>query len=370
VQQGPKLVGTGAIGESRQGFSVALSGDGNTALVAGPGDDDSHGAVWVFVRSGSTWTQQGGKLIAGDAVGRAVQGHSVALSADGNTALVGGSYDSGGTGAAFVFVRSGATWTQQGPKLVATAGGGISVALSADGNTALVGSWGDNSVAVFTRAGSTWRQQGPKLVGSGAGYESYAGIAVVLSGDGNTALIGGSVNGTRTTWAFTRSGSIWTEQAAILVGAAENPHQGTPLALSGDGNTALIGSPFDSGAYQGALWVLSRSGTTWSQQGAKLVGTGAEGSYVLQGFSVALSADGNTALIGGIYENNAAGAVWGFKRSGTSWSQQGQKFAGTGAFGIAGFGRSIALSADAGTALIGGSFDNHLVGAAWVFVRP
>lgn len=141
VQQGAKLVGTGAIGEADQGLSVALSGDGNTALVGGPYDNGGVGAVWVFTRSGRRWTQQGPKLVGTGAVGGdAGQGESVALSSDGNTALVG---DNGGVGAVWVFTCSGTTWTQQGSKLVGTgsngeAGQGISVALSSNGNTALV----------------------------------------------------------------------------------------------------------------------------------------------------------------------------------------------------------------------------------------
>ena len=69
---------------------MALSADGNTALIGGPSDNGGVGAAWVFTRSGSTWTQQGAKLVGTGAVGHAGQGWSVALSADGNTALVGG----------------------------------------------------------------------------------------------------------------------------------------------------------------------------------------------------------------------------------------------------------------------------------------
>jgi len=91
-QQGPKLVGTGVVGGAEQGISVALSGDGNTAIVGGPYDNGETGAAWVFTRSGTLWTQQGSKLIGTGAVGNASQGQSVALSADGNTAIVGGHF--------------------------------------------------------------------------------------------------------------------------------------------------------------------------------------------------------------------------------------------------------------------------------------
>ena len=90
TQQGPKLVGTDAAVNAQQGFSVALSADGNTAIVGGYADNSSAGAAWVFTRSGAVWTQQGSKLVGTGAVGHAWQGYSVAMSADGNTAIVGG----------------------------------------------------------------------------------------------------------------------------------------------------------------------------------------------------------------------------------------------------------------------------------------
>jgi FG-GAP repeat len=125
TQQGPKLVGARAVGNACQGVSVALSADGNTAIMDGYGDDANVGAAWVFTRSNGSWTQQGDKLIGSDAVNAASQGYSVAISADGNTVLIGGPGDNPGaindaTGAAWVFTQSGGVWTQQGSKLVGT----------------------------------------------------------------------------------------------------------------------------------------------------------------------------------------------------------------------------------------------------------
>src|SRR5258708_4116240 len=181
TQQGPKLVGTGAIGAAGQGSSVALSADGNTAAVGGPADNAGTGAVWVYTRSGGVWTQQGSQLVGTGAIGTAGQGSSVALSADGNTVLVGGPTDNASSsnhiGAVWVSTRNGGPWTQQGPKLVGTgvnAGNsrqGAAVALSSDGNTALVGGPADGSnygaVWVFTRSSGVWTQQGDKLAGGG-----------------------------------------------------------------------------------------------------------------------------------------------------------------------------------------------------------
>ena len=109
-QQGPKLVGTGGVpsvfsGGVYQGFSVSLSGDGNTAIVGEPEDNSKAGAAWVYTRSGGVWTQQGPKLVGAVAIGAALQGFSVSLSGDGNTAIVGGYNDSASSGAAWVYVQ-------------------------------------------------------------------------------------------------------------------------------------------------------------------------------------------------------------------------------------------------------------------------
>ncbi|HTT65418.1 MAG TPA: hypothetical protein VMG35_26395, partial [Bryobacteraceae bacterium] len=85
TQQGSILVGTDSVGNSNQGGAVALSADGNTAIVGGYGDNHLTGASWLFTRSGGVWTQQGSKLVGSGAMGYAGQGISVALSADGNT---------------------------------------------------------------------------------------------------------------------------------------------------------------------------------------------------------------------------------------------------------------------------------------------
>jgi len=111
TQQGSKLVGTGAAGSAQQGTSVALSSDGNTAIVGGPNDNGGAGAAWVYTRLGDVWTQQGSKMVGTGAAGSAQQGTSVALSSDGNTAIVGGPDDdsvsfNAHVGAAWVFVSS------------------------------------------------------------------------------------------------------------------------------------------------------------------------------------------------------------------------------------------------------------------------
>jgi len=390
TQQGPKLVGINPIGNANQGYSVAISGDGNTAAVGGPLDTGSIGAVWVYTRSNGTWTQQGNKVLASVEAGSAYFGWSVALSGDGNTMLVGGPFDSNFQGAAWVFTRTNGVWTQQGNKLVGTGSvantnppevlEGYSVALSNDGNTAIIGGPIDNgnigAAWIFTRSNGTWTQKGSKLVGSGAVGSAVAqGISVAMSGDGNTALVGGTYdNGAvGAAWVFVNNNGNWTQQGSKLVGNLQvgTPAEGNSLALSSDGNTAVIGGSQDTGSL-GAVWVFTRTNGVWTQQGNKLVGTGySQGSAVAEGSCVGLSSDGNTLLIGGGSESFGVGATWIFSRANGTWSQQGSKLVGQGYVSppIAQGGTSCGLSNDGLTALWGGYNDNGGAGAAWVFSK-
>ena len=120
--EGPKLIGPQQPGESYFGRSVALSADGATALIGAPAEDGHAGSAWAFDDAGEGWTQQGGKLAGAGESGPARFGFSVALSGDGSTALVGGRTDEGGAGAAWAFARGESEWTQQGPKLTAEDG--------------------------------------------------------------------------------------------------------------------------------------------------------------------------------------------------------------------------------------------------------
>ena len=324
VQQGDKLVGAGAVGQGLQGSSVALSADGNTAIVGGAIDANWKGAAWAFTRSGGVWTQQGAKLVGSGGGPIDCQGGSVAISADGSTAIVGGVFGGG--------VLNGAAW-------------------------------------VFTRGSGVWTQQGDKLVGSGASvappYGEYEGISVALSANGDTAAVGQAFDEPLgAAWVFTRVGGVWTQQGTKLVGTGVDGSWaalGWSIALSADGNTAIVGGPEDH-ERGGAAWVFVRSGTAWTQQGGKLVGTGAT-SGAGQGSSVALSADGNTAIVG----SSRGNAVWVFTRSGGVWTQQGEKLVGTSTVGPAQQG-AVALSGDGDTAIVGG---NDATGgiAAWVFTR-
>lgn len=359
------------------GWSVALSSDGNTALVGAyvktVNGNAVQGAAFVFTRAGSVWSQQQ-QLTAGDGAANDWFGSSVALSADGNTALVGAYHKQinghAQQGAAYIFRRTGTSWSQQQQL---TAGDGASndnfswsVALSSDGNTALVGAYikqvngngAQGAAYVFTLSGATWSQQQELTTGDGAANDNF-GSSVALSSDGNTALVGagnkmiGTNSSQGAVYAFTRSGATWSQQQKLTAdnGATEN-YFGNAMALSRDGNTVLIGSPGANG-YQGAVYAFTRSGATWSQRQELTTGDGASGD--LFGNSMALSSDSNTALIGAYYKNNGQGAAYVFTLSGATWSQQQELTANDGASDD-NFGNSVALSSDGKTALVGSPY--------------
>ena len=366
-QQGSKLVGTGAVGPAEQGWSVALSADGNTAIVGGLADNRITGAAWVFTRSGGVWTQQGSKLVGTGAVGSAGQGCSVALSADGNTAIVGGPFDNSNAGAAWVFTRSGGVWTQQGNKLVGTgavgsARQGASVALSADGNTAIVGGPCDNcehrgGVGLHPQrrcldpAGQQagrhrrgWQppdKAPPSRCPPTATPPSWAGLPTTRTPGRRGSSPAAAVSGPSRATSWSAPARL---EAPDKAPPSRCPPTATPPSWAGLATTRTPGrrgsSPAAavSGPSRAASWsaparletpdkatpsrcpptatppswaasettrTSGRRGSTpaaaavWTQQGNKLVGTGAVGS-ARQGHSVALSADGNTAIVGGL----------------------------------------------------------------------
>jgi len=381
LQQGPKLVGSGADAGIEgavgvyQGCSTAISADGNTAIIGGYADQNGNGAVWVFTRNGGGWTQQGPKLF--DRVdGGDFQGISVGLSADGNTAIVGANVDDSGVGAAWIWTRSGGVWAPQGTKLVGSRpdGGqslqGYSVALSGDGHTAIIGGPFENgqqgAAWIFAGSGGAWHEQ-KRLVGSSTA-NAEQGWSVALSFDGNTAAVGGYTDNTLdgAVWIYTRNGGTWAQQYSKLSGAAGDA-LGSSVSLSANGNAVLVGGyNHDSGA--GAAWVWTRSGDVWTPQGNELAATDAVG-IAQQGYSVSLSADGNTALVGGPGDGGGAGAAWVWKRNGNSWARQGAKLVGSGALGAASQGYAVALSGDGKTSIVGGYSDgvDGNAGAAWIF---
>ncbi len=355
IQQGAKLVPPEASGQRGLGESVALSNDGNTALIGGDYE------AWVFVRSGSTWTEQ---AVLTDTAETEGAGVSVALSADGTTAIVGFPWVDEGRGQALVYVRTGATWLLQGtlvgdPSNPAFGAGlfGRSVAISADGGTALVGEPYDRelegSASLFERTGSTWVPAG-KITPAEALGEVGFGWDVAISGDAGTALIasrGTAPSGAPAVWTFKGSRSSLTQQGPSFSGGNGGEIGADPLALSRDGTTALV-IGYSEGN-RGGL-VLTWSGGSWLKQALLPSDTD---------YSAALSAAGSTALLGDPYQDPVDHATV-FARSDNVWSP------GEGLSGerVTNFGASVALSGDGNTALIGAPSDHVPVGAAFVFV--
>jgi FG-GAP repeat len=387
IREASKLVSTEGSLASQFGDHVALSADGETALVGAPEDSEGRGAAWVFVKTEAGWVQQGGMLTPNDAVGKAEVGDAVALSANGDVAVVGGESDNASRGAAWIFTRAHGVWTQQGRKLEpsdADPGShvvlfGVSVAVSADGNTVLVGGSGDKlggygAAWVFAHSGGTWVQQGPKLtapnevLGSDL-YYSWFGSSVALSGDGNTALIGAEDDevGAGAAWVFVRSGSEWLQQGSKLTSGEHAGQQlfGDSVSLSGDGNTALIGGE-EASERAGAAWTFVRNGASWSQAG-KLTSPDLA-SYGEFGSSVALDATGSYALVGADRDGEfSTGRAWLYARSGAGWSTEPRVVVPEGVFGFSLYGLGVAVSTNATALLVGAPEENEASGAAWMF---
>lgn len=411
------------------GWSIALSGD---TLVVGAYLEDSNatgvngnqannsatnaGAAYVFVRTGETWTQQAYLKASNAGLGDGF-GYSVAISGD--TIVVGSiNEDSAatgvngnqannsalGAGAAYVFVRSGATWSQQAYLKASNTNSndffGYSVAVSGDtlvvaahledsAATGTNGNQTDNTATnagaayVFVRTGETWNQQA-YLKASNTDAEDVFGFWVAISGD--TLAISGwnedsaatGVNGAQTdnsspdsgaVYGFVRSGGGWSQQAYLKASnTGTNDAFGICLALSGDtlvvaasgedgSATGVNGNQADDSAVNsGAAYVFVRDGENWSQQ-AYLKASNTQ-AFDLFARSVAIS--GDMLVVGAVGEDSAAtgvngnqtdnsasfsGAAYVFKRNGGIWSQEAYlKASNTGQSD--GFGISVAIFGD------------------------
>ncbi|MBC7976244.1 MAG: FG-GAP repeat protein, partial [Myxococcales bacterium] len=361
------------------GLSVAVSGD--TAIIGASRDDGrgtDAGAAYIYVRSGVTWIEQA-KLLAADGASNDSFGIAVALS--GNTAIIGSMFADDGVsdgGSAYVFVRSGTTWTQQAKLLAADRAPddqlGISVAIA--GDTAIVGATNEDDLGdragasyVFVRSGAAWTEQTKLTAADGAEADQF-GISVAVSGD--TALVGafgdddlGRSSGSA--YVFVRSAGSWTQQAKLLASDGnEIDELGVSVALAGD--TALVGAVFADDE-QGAAYVYVRSGTSWTEQAKLSAADGAPSDN----FGNAVALEGDTALIGAPNDNDlgaASGSAYVFVRLGTGWSQDAKLLASDGT-SIDLFGVSVGLSA--GTAVIGALGDDDRgssSGSTYVYVAP
>ncbi len=333
------------------GESVVLLG--STALVGAPGagDDVATGAAYVFSRVGSSWTLDA-TLLAADGVSGDRFGTAVALSGD--TAVIGApEHDDQGSnaGAAYVFVRSGTTWTEQ-QKLRAgdgQAGATFGRAVAVSGDTVLVGSPVARAAYAWKRTGTTWTEQ-QKL--SPIPSENGFGSAVAISGD--EALVGSLENRVR---AYSRTGTTWTNyQALSPQDASSGDEFGLAIAMDASG-VALIGSSRDDdlGTDSGSVYAFVRSGTTWAEQWKMLAADGVANDRF--GYSLALS--GTTALIGasaGTFGNGyGTGFAYVFVRAGTTWVQETKLPRGTAGYS---FGTGVGLDGD--DAFVGVTLQNHV----------
>lgn len=359
----------------------ALISDGGNIVLQADADGNGAGALTLSAAVMGGWTQQA-QLNRTGGVAYGEFGSSVALSADGTTAIVGGFFDNGPRGTATVFARSGGVWIQQAQLTSAATGGragghfGYSVGLSSDGNTAVVGAHRDGvgpntiegTATVFVRTGATWSQQQQLSAADGSDWD-YFGYSVAISGDGKTVIVGAHYDdvGTNTDQGsasvFTLLGGAWTQQAHLTgTGGEVNNYFGYSVALSGDGDTAIVGAPFDfvgANKYQGSATVFTRSNGVWNEQKQLTSATGMYDDTF--GISVAISTDGNTAIVGAYYDNVGArpdqGSATVFARSGVVWTEQAQLTMATGSTSDC-FGVSVALSGDGNIAIVGAHLDD------------
>jgi len=258
ASQQAKLTAADAAANDSFGWSVAVSG--STAVVGAYGKNSNTGAAYVFTRSGSTWSQRA-KLTAADAAPSAYFGYMVALS--GSTVVVGAPGRNTGTGAAYVYAGSGSTWSQRAELTASdpatTAYFGWSVALS--GSTALVGAPGNNNYTgtayVFTGSGSSWPWQAELTAADGGPGDKF-GLSVAIAGP--TAVVGAPLSnaaGTGAAYVFTSPGlaSSWPQQAELTAAdAATGDHFGTSVALST--STLAVGAPWKN-SVTGAAYVFA-----------------------------------------------------------------------------------------------------------------
>lgn len=256
VQQGRLSVTDGAA--ERFGFSVALSN--NTLVVGAPERAGKAGGAYVFLRSGTLWGQQAaitGKT-AGDRFGWAV-------AVSGDTALVGAPFIDVAIGRVFVFARSGGTWTE-GPKLSAVGGdevtgAGFGVSLALEGDTAVVGANGmggeTGAAYVMVRSGSTFTHQSKLLAPDGKAGDNFGAVALCK----DTVVVGAFHRGGNTgaAYTFTRKGTAWSALPVMVAAdGAKGDLLGEGVACAGD--TVVAGADGASAA-RGAVYVARVSAT-------------------------------------------------------------------------------------------------------------
>ena len=333
------------------GDPVAISG--STAVVGAFARNSYTGAAYVFVNSGGTWSQQG-ELTASDGVSGDYFGTNVAIS--GSTVIVGVPFKNEAVGLVYVFVRSGTTWSQQA-ELTASDGlpGDYFGTVAISGSTAVVGAHGKDSFTgaayIFTRSQGIWSQRA-ELTASDGTTGDYFGAPVAISG--STVVVGAVKARSGAAYVFVNSGGSWLQQAKLTDGVTRDLF-GASIAVSG--STVVVGAPYTTWyVYRGAAYVFVRSHGVWSQQAELLASDGAPGDYF---GAVAIS--GPTVVVGA-QGHNSTGAAYVFSYSGGIWSQQAEL---TPSDGLS-IGISVAVSGS--TAVVGAP--GQAAGKAYVFTNP
>ena len=341
---------------------VAL--DGDTLVVGAPtavvDSTQQVGRAFVVLRTGSAWTQQA-ELLPNPDDRAAFDEFGAAVAVAGDTVIVGARRQNSDQGAAYVFVRSGATWSQQA-KLTASdgaAGHGFGAAVAITGDTAVIGAGGANASYVFKRVGASWTQQ-PKLAGAaGDGF----GCAVAVSGD--SALIGAPsrTSNAGAAYVFKSAGGDWSNPAPTLLTASAGANAYLGYAVDLAGRYALLGAPGQNSNI-GAAYVFYSNGTTWSQQAALVVPGGVAGDSL--GQTVNLGGEqADVALLGAPGASSAQGAAYLFTRgsggTATVWTSSASNplTAASGANNDA-LGRSVALFGDTAVAVAPGASDAYV----------
>jgi hypothetical protein len=355
-----KINASEAIPDNIFGFSVSIDGD---YAVVGEDYSSSNGSAYIFKREGTTWTKEA-KLTASDsALGNAF-GYSVAL--NGDSAIIGAPGVNEWTGAAYIFTRTGTTWTQQA-KLISSdglIGDDFGFSVSINGDYALIGAsyagtgW-SGSAYVFKRTGTSWAQE-TKLSASDSQPEDQYGWSVSISGD--TAVVGSIYDDARTgsAYVYTRSGTTWTDEKKLTASDAAI-EDAFGVSVSIDGDTIVVGAGWKD-TFIGAAYIYTRSGTTWTQEAKINASDGANGNE----FGMAVSISGDKVVVGARFVNMWTGAAYIYSRTGTTWTEEARINASDGQY-FDQFGWSVAIDENY---VIAGAPGETNTGAAYIFWKP
>lgn len=366
------------------GYAVAISHDGNTAIVGAPQDDTlgkNVGAAYIFTRAGVTWTRQA-KLLAYDSEPNSYFGAGVAISQTGDIVVVGARGDETVAGSVYEFKRTGDLWVQQ-VKIIASDTHaydyfGNSLSISADASTLVVGAkYSQGKVGqayVFNRIGPIFTEIAI-LKPQDTLLEEYFGSSVCISADGTTILIGSPYSDhdykdAGSVYSYHRSGVEWLLQSTIRPDdRRDGTLFGSSVSLSANGATAVVGASGYrvDGETQGAAYVFSRKSINWTQH-SKLTSTDIA-LYDYFGNSVSISPNGTEILVGAYNKSMGTGAGYVFIKVNDKWLQQSKLVASDGTPGDW-FGFDVSLSMYGTTAILGAYRNDKIAddsGAAYIF---